>query len=85
MALATHKLTGLNVAIKTINKKRIRDEGHKKRIMQEAFMLRRVDHQHVIKCFEMFETQKYVMIVLEYCPGGSLSKFLKQIEKLTEQ
>ena len=33
VALATHKLTGIEVAIKTINKKRIRDENHKKRIM----------------------------------------------------
>ena len=85
VALATHKLTEIDVAIKTINKKRIRDEGHKKRIMQEAFMLRRIDHQNVIKCFEMFETQKYIMIVMEYCPGGSLSKLLKQVDKLSEQ
>lgn len=84
MALATHKLTSLPVAIKTINKKRIRDENHKKRIMQEATMLRRLSHKNVVKCFEMFETQKYIMIVIEHCEGGSLSKLQKYIERFTE-
>ena len=84
VALATHKLTSIDVAIKTINKKRIRDDSHKQRIMQEAVMLRRIIHKNTIKCYEIFENDKYIMIVMEYCPGGSLSKITKSDYKLSE-
>jgi calcium-dependent protein kinase len=45
--------------------------------MNEINILKRLDHPHVIKIFEVFYYNSNYYIVTEYCEGGSLSKFLK--------
>ncbi len=34
--------------------------------------MKELDHPHVIKIFEFFETEKFIYIVMEYLSGGEL-------------
>ncbi|OMJ74351.1 hypothetical protein SteCoe_26740 [Stentor coeruleus] len=46
--------------------------------VQEAYLLRKIDHPNIIKCYEVFEDNDYAYLSLEYCPGGSLLKHFKE-------
>lgn len=83
--LAVHRLTGIQVAIKTIERNFIRDEKTRRKIFQEVFIMKKLRHRNVIRLLEVFECNKNVMIVLEYAGGGDLLHILKSRGKLTEE
>jgi calcium-dependent protein kinase len=58
------------VAIKVINKKKIGE--HINTIKEEVEILQRLDHPNIVKYYETFDDQKYMYLVMEYCPGGEL-------------
>lgn len=82
--LGLHRLTGLKVAIKTIDKSFIKDERTRKKVFQEVFVMKRVQHQNVIRLFEVFESTRHLMIVLEYSGGGDLLQLVKTRGRLPE-
>lgn len=84
VSLAVHRLTGLNVAIKSIEKSYMKDERARKKIFQEVFTMRRVRHPHVTRLYEVFESSRHFNMVLEYSGGGDLLQFVKTRGKLTE-
>jgi hypothetical protein len=61
-----HKDTKVPVAIKVESKS---DEAW---LWEEVNILRRVDHQNVVKLFETFENDNQVFMVMELCDGGRL-------------
>lgn len=83
--LAVHRLTGKQVAIKTIEKLFIKDEKTRRKIFQEVFIMKKIKHRNVIRLLEVFESNKNVMIVLEYAGGGDLLHILKMRGKLSEE
>jgi serine/threonine protein kinase len=83
--LAVHRLTGIQVAIKTIERNFIRDEKTRRKIFQEVFIMKKIRHRNVIRLLEVFECNKNVMIVLEYAGGGDLLHILKSRGKLSEE
>lgn len=84
VSLAVHRLTGLNVAIKSIEKSYMKDERARKKIFQEVFTMRRVHHPNVTRLYEVFESSRHFNMVLEYSGGGDLLQFVKTRGKLTE-
>ena len=46
--------------------------------------MRSINHKNVVKIYETFETEKYLMIVLEYASGGDLLTFLRKRGKVNE-
>lgn len=82
--LATHKLTGLKVAIKTIDKDHIRDERSRRKILQEVLSMRQVISPNVVKFFEMFESSRHLMLVIEYSGGGDLLQLIRTRGRLPE-
>merc|ERR1712154_711562 len=65
---AKHRVTGEEVAVKVISKK----EYNPKMLSNEVLILKRLDHPHVVKLFDLFETRKNVYLVMEKCNGGEL-------------
>jgi serine/threonine protein kinase len=64
--LGTHKLTGMHVAIKTIDKEAIRKSEHNKRkVFQEIYILKKIRHPNIVRILEVFESKKHVLIVME--------------------
>ena len=78
-------LTGRIVAIKSFNKKNIVNESSKKKILYETNLMRGLFHPSVTKILETFESEKYMLIIMEYISGGNLQNFVKKRRKLCEK
>ena len=78
-------LTGRIVAIKSFNKKNLSNEKAKKKILYETNLMRGLYHPSVTKILETFETDKYMLIIMEYISGGNLQNFVKKRRKLCEK
>jgi len=47
-------------------------------MLQEAFMLKNINHPNIIKCHMSFVEDDYLYIVMEYAQGDLLSYIEKQ-------
>ena len=45
---------------------------------REIKLLQKMNHSHIVKIFEAFETDHHVYLVMEYVTGGSLHSYLKE-------
>ena len=84
VTLGVHKLTGWEVAIKTIEKSYMKDDFSRKKVLQEVYILKNIKHSNVIRLLEVFESPKHLLIVMEYSGGGDLLKYIKKHGRLTE-
>ena len=50
----------------------------------ELFVLEKVDHPHITRCFEILETNAKFFIVMEFMAGGDLLGKLAKLEHFTE-
>ena len=83
--LSLHILTGRLVAIKSINKNKIKSERHKSKIeMEKSIMKTLSSSDYIVKMFETYETKKHICIVMEYICAGDLLSYIKKRSKLTE-
>ena len=82
--LGIHKLSGLKVAIKTIEKSFMQDERTRRKVFQEVYIMNKIHDLNVIRLLELFESPRHLMIVLEYAGGGDLLQLLRSRGKLSE-
>ena len=82
--LAVNKLTGMQVAIKCIEKSYLTDEYQKRKVMQEIHILKQINHKNVIGLYEVFETVGQILIVMEHAAGGDMYGFLRRKKRLSE-
>ena len=47
--------------------------------------MKQLDHPNITKILELFETEDYIFIILEYINGGNLFSFVKKRRKLSEK
>ena len=85
--LGLNVLTGRVVAIKSFNKKNLNSPNNEnmKKIIYETNLMRKLNHPNITKILEMFEDDKYILIIMEYINGGNLFSFVKKRRKLTEK
>ena len=81
--VAFHEQTGHKVAIKILNKKKIRQYGVFEKVKRELKILRRFNNPHTIKLFEFIDTQSEIFMVLEYAAGGELFDLIARREKVS--
>ena len=83
--LGIHKVSGKQVAIKIINKKYVEDMEFEQ-IKSEIDILKIAKHPNIIKLYDVFENEKYIYIIMEYCPGGDLFSYIEKRDfKLKEE
>jgi len=83
--LACHKVCEHLVAIKSIEKKVLRNEKEqKRRVMQEMSILKQGGHENVVRLYDTFETNKHICFVMELCHGGDLLSYVRKRRKLKE-
>lgn len=80
--VALHEQTGHKVAIKILNKRKIRQYGVFEKVKRELKILRRFNNPHTIKLFEFIDTQSEIYMVLEYAAGGELFDLIARRERL---
>ncbi|XP_068947253.1 serine/threonine-protein kinase PLK4 isoform X2 [Petaurus breviceps papuanus] len=69
--------TGLEVAIKMIDKKAMRKAGMVQRVQNEVRIHCQLKHPSVLELYSYFEDSNYVYLVLEMCHNGEVNRFLK--------
>ena len=83
--LGLHILTGRIVAIKSFNLKKLKNERAKAKIYHEINLIKSLRHSSVVKLLDTFETNNYILIVMENISGGDLLSFVKKRTKLNEK
>lgn len=69
---AISKVTGERRAVKIINKKSIKNEQTRKKILNEVEIQKQLDHPNIVKIFEFYEDDRNLYIIMEECSGGEL-------------
>jgi 5'-AMP-activated protein kinase, catalytic alpha subunit len=80
-----HVATSLPVAVKVIDKTRMRDPKDRDRVDREMRVMRQLSgHIGIAQLLECAETPQYLFIIMEYCAGGSLLDYVREKRKLSE-
>ena len=82
--LGEHIKTKTKVAIKILDKEKIKTKEDLTRIKREIKILSILDHPNIIKTYKISETPKKYYIIMEYCEGGELFDYIVEKERLDE-
>ena len=73
------------VAIKILEKRKMREEDDIIRLKREFEILSQFNHPNVITISEIFETDEAYFTVMEYCEGGELFNYIVENKYLSEE
>nr|XP_033794868.1 serine/threonine-protein kinase PLK4 isoform X2 [Geotrypetes seraphini] len=73
--------TGLEVAIKMIDKKAMHKVGMVQRVRNEVEIHCQLKHPSILELYNYFEDSNYVYLILEMCHNGEMSRCLKNRKK----
>lgn len=62
----------LQVAVKVLEKSRIKDKKDVERISREIKILKQLHHPNVVQIYEIIETENDLYLVMEFVQGGEL-------------
>ena len=67
-----HNETNQKMAVKIITKKNFSDEYY----LSETHLLNKLNHERIIKLYDVVDTDDYLFIFTELCSGGSLKDYI---------
>ena len=76
--LAQDKKTKEKVAIKILEKKKIKTEEDKRRVQTEIEVLQKMSHINVIKAKKILKDSENIYIMMEYCEKGELFHYIEK-------
>ncbi|CAN6452346.1 unnamed protein product [Victoria cruziana] len=82
--IAEHVLTGHKVAIKILNRRKIKNMEMEEKVRREIKILRLFMHPHIIRLYEVIETQSDIFVVMEYVKSGELFDYIVEKGRLQE-
>ncbi|XP_054809022.1 SNF1-related protein kinase catalytic subunit alpha KIN10-like isoform X3 [Prosopis cineraria] len=82
--IAEHVLTGHKVAIKILNKRKIKNMEMEEKVRREIKILRLFMHPHIIRLYEVIETPADIYVVMEYVKSGELFDYIVEKGRLQE-
>ena len=71
------------VAIKVVDKKTL-NRASTENLLTEIEILKTMKHDHIVELRDFVWDEHYIYLVMEYCSGGDLSKFIKKKKVLPE-
>ena len=83
--LAIHLPKKEKVAIKIIEKRRLKEEDDIIRLKREFEMLTQFNNPNVISVSEIFESKDAYFTVMEYCDGGELFNYIVENKVLSDE
>jgi len=83
--LAKHHITGHRVAVKILNREKIKALEVAGKIRREIQFLKLFRHPHIIKLYQVISTPSDIFMVMEYVSGGELFEYILKHGKLTEK
>ena len=81
---ATHILTGEKVAVKILDKSKIKDNIDIERISREIEILKSISHPNISQLYESNSTIHNFYLVMEYIEGGDLCDYINKNISLSE-
>ena len=82
--LGINKETKEKVAVKIMNKNNM-DSSDLELVRTEIEILRICQHPYIIKLYDVFENIDYIYIIMEYCSGGDLFSFIKNLNYMLKE
>ncbi|KAF9329236.1 Serine/threonine-protein kinase brsk1 [Podila minutissima] len=83
--LGRHRKTNEQVAVKIISKASLANKAAVHRgIEREIAIMKLINHPHVIRLYDVYETEKELFLVMEYVSGGELFEYLVNKGRLDE-
>ncbi|GFP91758.1 snf1-related protein kinase catalytic subunit alpha kin10 [Phtheirospermum japonicum] len=82
--IAEHALTGHKVAVKILNRKKIKNMDMEEKVRREIKILRLFMHPHIIRLYEVVETHSDIYVVMEYVKSGELFDYIVEKGRLYE-
>ena len=79
-----HILTGEKVAIKILDKSKIKDEIDIKYITREIEILKSIFHKNICQLYESISTEHNFYLIMEYIEGGDLGDLVEKNISLSE-
>jgi len=80
--VAVHEILGQRVAIKIMNKRKVRLLGMIDKLKREIKILKFFNHPHIIKLFEFIDTQSEIFVVTELAQNGELFDYIQKHDKV---
>ena len=81
----SHILTGEQVAVKVLEKGRIKDSNDLDRISREIKILKRVKHPNIVQLYEIVENDDELYLIMEYWKGGELFDYIVAKQRIRER
>ncbi|KAJ7519019.1 hypothetical protein O6H91_20G019600 [Diphasiastrum complanatum] len=82
--VAEHAMTGHKVAIKILNRRKIKSMDMEEKVRREIKILRLFMHPHIIRLYEVIETPSDIFVVTEYVKSGELFDYIVEKSRLHE-
>jgi serine/threonine protein kinase len=77
-----HKLTDQVYALKILRKSKIMHGNLLRYAVTERNVLSYIHHPYIVSLHFAFQTPAYLVLVLQYCPGGNLQQLIKRARRL---
>lgn len=74
--MAEHTITGQKVAVKILNKGKIKHMEMAEKVRREINILNMCTHPHIIRLYEVIDTPTDIFVVMEYVSGGELFDYI---------
>eukprot|EP01036_Dinobryon_divergens_P048862 gene48862-65515_t len=74
--LAIHIPTGEKVAVKVLEKNRIKDQADVRRVNREIKILKKANHSNIIQLYEVFDTNETIYLMMENADGGEMFDYI---------
>ncbi|XP_065908998.1 cAMP-dependent protein kinase catalytic subunit beta-like [Dysidea avara] len=84
VALVQHKRTGLFLAMKVVNKRKVVKEKYIKHAIYEKEVLQLLRSQYVVNLHYCFKDNCNLCYLLDYVPGGDLFTYMEKVHYLDE-
>lgn len=75
----------IKVAVKVLEKSKIKDKKDVERISREIKILKQTHHPNVVQLYEIIETDKDLYLIMEFSSGGELFDIIVTNQKLKEE
>ncbi|TPP66074.1 MAP/microtubule affinity-regulating kinase [Fasciola gigantica] len=82
--LASHVITGKEVAIKIIDKTQLSPSSRQK-LFREVRLMKLLDHPNIVKLFEIIENDRILYLVMEFASGGEVFDYLVTNGRMKEK
>ncbi|XP_056175085.1 SNF1-related protein kinase catalytic subunit alpha KIN10-like [Syzygium oleosum] len=82
--VAKHRLTGIKVAIKILNRHKMREKRMEEKVGREIKIGKLLEHPYIIRLYEIIETMTDVYVVMEYAERGELFDYIVENRRIRE-